>query len=138
MKLTNLKSILAITIFTAIFASCSSSPKEIPEDLTAQELIQKGQDAFERRKYKESLRYYNTVIERHSNATTQYLEANYEIGHLFMKQKKYDQAKTVFEQLISYYDNSIPGSLPGAYYKLAQNEMEKIKEKQASKEEEDL
>ncbi len=129
MKRTTIKKILIIALFAAIFASCSSVPKEIPEDLTAQELIQKGQTEFEKGHYTASLMYYNAVTERFADTPAVYLEASYEIGHLYMKQKKYDKAEVILQEILDVYANAQPGALPGAYNKLAQLEMDKIKEK---------
>ena len=80
----------------AFFTSCSSIPKEIPEDLTAQELIQKGQNEFENGRYKASFCYYNAVTERFMDNPAVYAEATYEIGHLFMKQKNMTRQKLFF------------------------------------------
>lgn len=129
MKVTSFKTLFLITIVSLFFAACSSLPKEIPEDLTAQELIQKGQLAFENGHYKESLLYYNTVVERYSDSPDVYLEAKYEIGHLYMKQKKYNAAETVFQEILDIYAVAQPGTLPGAYLKLSQIGMDKIAEK---------
>ncbi len=127
MKNTLLKSIFIIALCSAIFTACSSTPTEIPQELTAQELIQKGQAEFENGRYKSSLRYYNAVTERYADVPAVYLEATYEIGHLFMRQKKYDKAEPIFQEIIQVYENAQPGSLPGSYRKLAQLELDKIK-----------
>ena len=132
MKLTSIKKIFIAIALPALFASCSSTPKEIPEDLTAQELIQKGQTEFENGRYKASLRYYNAVTERFAGEPAVYVEATYEIGHLFMKQKKYDKAEAVFQDLIDLYAAAQPGTLPGSYRKLSELEMEKIKAKKSN------
>lgn len=129
MKHTSLKSIFIIALCSAFFVACSTVPKEIPEDLTAQELIQKGQAEFENGHYKASLAYYTAVTERYADAPAVYLEASYEIGHLYMKQKKYEKAKIVFQEILDLYALAQPGTLPGAYNKLSQIEMEKINEK---------
>ena len=129
MKVTIFKSMLIAALFSAFFVACSSVPAEIPEDLTAQELIQKGQDSFERRNYKAALRYYNAVTERYADSPAVYAEASYEIGHLFMKQKKYAQAEEVLQGLLDLYVAAAPGTMPGAYQKLAQLEIDKINEK---------
>ena len=76
MKLTSIKKIFIAIALPALFASCSSTPKEIPEDLTAQELIQKGQTEFENGRYKASLRYYNAVTERFAGEPAVYVEAD--------------------------------------------------------------
>lgn len=129
MNSTALKSIFLFSFFSFVFLSCSTVPKEIPEELTAQELIQKGQNEFESGRYKASLAYYNAVTERYAEYPAIYLEASYEIGHLYMKQKKYDKAEAVFTEILDFYANSQPGTLPGSYQKLSQVEMQKLQEK---------
>jgi len=44
-----------------------------------------------------------------------------------MKQKKYNLAKNIFNEIIEIYKNSTPGSLPAAYKKLSEIELAKIK-----------
>lgn len=127
---TSIKKFIYILSFAAIsisvFSSCASN-KPIPEDLTAQELIQNGQNHFERGHYKEALRYYNAVTERYTDSLPLYVEASYEIAHLFMKQKKYNLAQPILQEIVDLYKNVAPGELPGAYQKLAQLELNKIK-----------
>ncbi len=121
-----IKTSLTAFIFAAAFVSCSSSPKEIPMELTAQELIQKGQDAFESGRYKESLSYYLAITERYTDSLPVYVEASYEIGHLYMKQKKYNLAEPIFQEILLIYERVTPGEIPSAYLKLAQLELKKI------------
>ena len=129
MKRTTIKKIFIIALFAGFFASCSTVPKEIPMELSAQELIQKGQAEFENGHYKASLMYYNAVTERYAEDPAVYIEATYEIGHLYLRQKKYDKAEVVLQEILDIYANAQPGTLPGAYNKLAQISMDKIKEK---------
>lgn len=109
-------------------ASCKSTPVIITDDMTAQELIQKGQDAYQKGKYKNSQKYYQAVIDRYGTDVSLYVEAQYEIGHLYMKQKKYKQAEPYFQEIKEIFANSIPGTLPAAYNKLADIEIAKIPE----------
>ena len=46
-----------------------------------------------------------------------------------MRQKKYDTAEVIFQELIDLYAAAQPGSMPGSYQKLAQLQMAKINEK---------
>lgn len=116
-----------ISIITAtVLTACASVPKEIPESLTAQELIQKGQDNFEIANYAAALCYYNAVTERYSDVLPVYIEASYEIGHIYMKQKDYQKASVIFDEIIGIYSQTAPGVLPGAYEKLARLEKAKI------------
>ncbi len=139
-KLAAMKKITKNTIASIIFASslamlasCASSQLEIPEELTAQELIQKGQNRFESKDYKNALRYYNAVTERYADSLPVYVEASYEIGHIYMKQKKYEQASAVFNEIIGIYSKTTPGEAPGAYEKLSKLELAKIPESDETK-----
>ena len=122
------KNIVSVIIASslAFLASCASNQAEIPVELTAQELIQKGQDRFESKDYKNALRYYNAVTERYADSLPVYVEASYEIGHIYMKQKKYEQASAVFNEIIDIYSKTNPGEAPGAYEKLSKLELAKI------------
>lgn len=128
MKRSTFKSIFIIALCSAFFAACSTVPKDIPMELSPQELIQKGQAEFESGHYQASLAYYNAVTERYANEPAVYIEASYEIGHLYLRQKKYDKAEVVLQEILDIYANAQPGTLPGAYRKLAQVSMDKINE----------
>ena len=128
MKHSIIKNITILTFFALACFGCASN-EQIPNDLTAQQLIQQGQTAFEHSDYKLSLRYYNAVLERFPDDRAVCTESKYEIGHLYMKQKKYEAAKPIFQELLDLYANTLPGELPPAYQKLAQIEMEKIEKR---------
>jgi len=117
---------LIFSIFVFSVVSCASNDV-IPNDLTAKQLIQKGQDAFDNNKYKLSLRYFNTALERFGETDIQtFIEAKYEIGHIYMKQKKYNEAKVIFNEIVYLYSKTFVGQIPGAYLKLAKIELAKI------------
>ena len=118
---------VVLTVFSFAFASCSSTDA-IPDDLTARQLIQRGQDSFESKNYKSALQYYDAAVERYGSDASVYVEAKYEMGHIYLKQKKYSYAKGIFDELVDLYSNVLPGQLPGAYYKLAQIGLSKIPE----------
>lgn len=108
-------------------SACASSKTIVPEDLSAKQLIQGGQGYFEDGKYSVSLKYYAAAIERYGNTNPEiYVEAMYETGHIYMKQKKYDAAKNVFSDVVELYSMTMPGQLPGAYQKLAQIGLDRI------------
>ena len=121
---------LAASALIFSVSSCTSVPEEIPE-MTSQELIQHGQSCFESANYKGALTYFNTAIERFNDWPNVYIEARYEIGHVYMKQKKYTQAEPIFNELLELYKNSTPGTYPAAYRKLAEIELAKIPHKTA-------
>ena len=106
--------------------SCKSAPVVIDETMTTQELIQKGQDAYQEGKYKMALTYYQAVIDKPEITPANYIEARYEIGHLYMKKKNYKAARPIFEEIQELFRNTMPGILPAAYNKLAEMERAKI------------
>ena len=120
-----LSACLALSAFTTF--SCSSN-KPIPDDMTAKELIQRGQEAYEKSRNKEALRYFNAVVDRYGSDPALYIEARYEIGHLYMKKKDYGAAVPVLEEIQSLYTHYPVGTFPAAYQKLANLELAKVPE----------
>ena len=82
---------IVITLLSSIFISCASVP-EIPADAGSTQLIQLGQDALSNSNYKAAETYYKAVIQRYGMDTSIYIEASYELGHMYIKQKKYEKA----------------------------------------------
>lgn len=111
----------------AVFISCASL-KEIPEDKSAAQIIQMGQNAVSVTDYKSALLCYSTTIERFGTDPSIYAEARYEMGNVYLKQKKYDKAYGVFKELLDLY--ALNGSIfPPAYKKLSQICIKQIPEK---------
>lgn len=125
MKNTTLFFYMIFALVVVLSVSCHTV-KDIPEDLSAEQLIQLGQNAYGSANYKNAERYYKTVIVRYGADTSIYVEARYELGHLYIKQRKYDEAYASFKEILDIYATATPGTLPGAYNKLAQLEMAKI------------
>jgi len=130
-------SLILLTSAAFILGSCASKP-QIEDSITAPELIQRGQSEFESSNYENALYYYNTAVDRFGDNGAVYVEARYEIGHIFMKQKKYSDAVPVFDEIIMIFDKVPYGSLPAAYKKLSQLELEKIPETELTKIRENL
>lgn len=115
-------------LIAMILFSCNSVPDEIPEDLDARQLIQLGQDNYDAGKYAASEMYFNAVLERYGSDAKHYIEATYELGHLYMKQKRYENAIANFNEILEIYEN-VPAGIPGAYKRLSQIGLEKIPQK---------
>ena len=125
-----MKKITVIALTSAVcgallFTSCRTV-KDIPEDLTSTQLIQLGQNAYGSAQYKNAETYYRTVIARYGIDSSVYVEARYELGHLYLKQKKYAAAYASFKEILDMYASTTPGVLPGAYNKLAEIGMQRI------------
>lgn len=107
----------AVIVISSIFISCATVT-EVPQDKSAAQIIQMGQNAVSASDYKSALVCYNTVLQRYGSDASVYAEATYETGHVYLKQKKYAEAYETFTKLLSIYEFS-PGALPPAYKKLA-------------------
>ena len=125
-KITLLICTIALTGAAAFTAVSCRTVKDIPEDLTAPQLLQRGQSCLDHADYKSAEVYYKTTIDRYGDDTNIYIEAKYELAHLYMKRKKYEKARTALDEILDIYNNAPSGSLPAAYKKLAQIEMAKI------------
>ena len=121
------KILFVTTIFLAVIfvVSCASIPKEIPLELSAKELNQKAQEYTASEKYAGAEVYYKTLIQRYGMDTSVLIPAEFELAHVYIKQKKYDKAKPLLEKVLSYYEVDAT-NLPREYKKLAQIDLNKI------------
>jgi outer membrane protein assembly factor BamD (BamD/ComL family) len=105
--------IFPVLVFVPLlFAACSSGPVVIPDDITAAELIQRGQEASDRNRYVVSLQYYEAIRERFPNDLVNVCAAEYEIAFIHYKQKKYTEAKDEFTDLLARYEDPDEELLP--------------------------
>ena len=107
-----------LTLITlSLFTSCTKL-KDIPEDKTSAQIIQMGQNAVAESDYKAAKYCYQTAINRFGTDANVFAEAKYELGHVYLKQRKYDQAYETFNELLELYDYNA-AILPPAYKKLS-------------------
>lgn len=119
--------IAALITIALTFFSCKTL-KEIPEDKTSAQIIQMGQNYVGVGDYKSAEFCYNTVIERYGSDSLIYVEGKYELGRVYLAQRKYDKAYSVFNELLDIYDSSYGMMLPGAYKKLCNISISQIPE----------
>ena len=106
----------ALFAVSMLFFSCRTL-KEIPEDKTSAQIIQMGQNYVSYSDYKSAEFCYETVIDRYGTDPAIYVEARYELGRIYLAQKKYDKAYATFNEVLTIYD-SYAAVLPGSYKKL--------------------
>ena len=121
-----MSAVFCALLFT--FVSCMST-KEIPDDLSAPQLLQKGQVALDGADYKTAERYFLKTIEQYGEDTNTYIEAKYELAHLYIQTRDYTKAYNALDEILELYSYASYGQLPAAYKKLAQIEMDKIPER---------
>ena len=124
-KISLILSIFVLVAAALTFTSCQSV-KDIPQDLTAPQLLQRGQSYADNADYKNAEACYLATIDRYGDNTDTYIEAKYELAHLYIKKRNYEKARPVLEEILELYDYATVGTLPAAYKKLAQMDLEKI------------
>ena len=120
--------IAALLLTATLMFSCATNPAAIPEDMTPEELIQRGQEASDKNRYKVSLQYYAAIIERFPFDVDSILAAEYETAFIHYKQKKYDVAKVEFNQIIERYNTPDEALLPPSFKILSGKILGKINE----------
>ena len=120
--------ILPALLFQAFFFSCSTVP-EIPENASATQLIQYGQDAIDLGNYSLAETYYLTTIKRYGMDTTTYIEARYELGRLYLKKEKWNKAFLQFKESLDIDDSVEIGTYPPSFQKLSKLSINQIPEK---------
>lgn len=117
----------ALLAATMLLLSCRTI-KEIPDNKTSAQIIQMGQNSASVSDYKSAEFCYKTVIERYGTDPAIYVEAKYELAHTYLKQKKYDKAYPIYNEILDLYDG-YSAILPGAYKRLCKIGLESIPEK---------
>lgn len=117
-----------ILFFIFFFFSCASVPKEenVPHDMEVIDLVQKAQEAFEINNYRGAKKWYEIVVKRFGDDLPTRIEAEYEIAHILVKQKKWKDAYKMLISLINIYESENGMKMPPEFYKLAKMDYEKV------------
>lgn len=118
------KILILLPILATFFISCKTI-KEIPQEKSAAQIIQMGQNFATLGDYKSAEICYKEALIRFYADPQIFAEAKYELGAVYLKQKKYDSAFNEFSQLLTIYDEN-PAIYPSAYKKLANIGLSKI------------
>ena len=116
----------ALITIALTFFSCRIL-KEIPEHKTSAQIIQMGQNYAALSDYQSAEFCYNTVISRYGSDPSVYVESKYELGRLYLTQRKYEKAYRIFTEILEIYDD-YGMLLPGAYKKLCNISISQIPE----------
>ena len=116
----------ACALAAALFVNSCVSRPEIAENATVMEIVQKGQEATDRDRYRLAVYYYGTILERFPADISAVCGAEYEIAFIHYKQKKYSTAKTEFEALLARYGQEDSELLPQEYKILSNIVLKKI------------
>jgi len=118
----------AVLLLAAFGCASVPDPSKIPMELTVAELSQRGQAQLDDYNYKAAEVYYEAIIQRYGTDLGALTAAEFEIAHIRIKQKKWDQAKPMLEAIIARYDETGGAGLPPEYLTLARNDLLSIPE----------
>jgi outer membrane protein assembly factor BamD (BamD/ComL family) len=119
----------ALLLCVLVIAGCGSGPAVLSDTVTPAELVQRAQEASDRNRYKQSLRYYEAILERFPTNNDYVCAAEYEIAFIHYKQKKYVLAESEFNDLLVRYETPDAELLPQQYRILADIVIAKINER---------
>ncbi|MDR2151140.1 MAG: hypothetical protein LBO67_10140 [Spirochaetaceae bacterium] len=124
---------IASVIVVLVFAGCGAG-KIIAVDtsLSDAELIQRGQEAFDLKRYRQAIQYYTAVLERSDPYSESFFAAEYEVAFVHYKMKDYKTAQTKLEEILANYENTESELYPAQYRILSRILLESIAEKTKS------
>ena len=92
-------------IFVGLLVACATAPDSIPENLSAEEIFQRAQEAVvDRNDYATALLYYQTFLQRYPDDLQRVVEAEYEIAFVHYKMKDPSTAERLFRELLERYE----------------------------------
>jgi hypothetical protein len=111
--------------------SCESVPlaEDVPADLSSAELIQLAQTSYDKGRVATAELYYNVLIARFYDVLPVRLSGEFEIAHIKIKQKKWEEAISLLTLVNSYYEGENGYALPPEYSKLVALDMKKVPKK---------
>ena len=127
-RLTATALLLAAAFASIAITGCSSvpDPATIPPETSVAELSQRGQSALDENNYKAAEVYYQIIIDRFGGTPEAVVSAEFEIAHIRIKQKKWNDAKGRLEAIIERYETTGGAGLPPEFLVLARNDYKKI------------
>jgi len=93
------------------------------------EIIQRGQEALDRNNYKVAIQYYEALHERNPDNIDLIITAEYHIGNIHYKQKKYSLARDELNAVLEHYNTPDEILLPQHFKRLAQIVLKSMDEK---------
>ncbi|MEL3908126.1 MAG: hypothetical protein P1P64_03830 [Treponemataceae bacterium] len=115
--------------------SCAHVPKseEVPLDLGYEEIIVLAQRESDANNHRGAKAYYQIMIERFGTDANVLNIGEFEIAHILIKQKKYEQARVLLNQVLARFEGAGSAMLKPEYKKLAEIDLKKIEERTPKK-----
>jgi len=115
----------------AAFFLSSCATRVIPYGLGPEELIQRGQEASDRNRFRHALQYYQAVLERHPGNSDSVVAAEYEIAFIHYRQRNMYLAREGMNAILERFDAPGGDMLPEKFRVLARMILGRIDEHEA-------
>ncbi len=131
--------VLAGLICVLGITSCGSLPTEktVAPNLTPIEIKQLAQEEMDNGSRRNALAYYEILLNRYGSDMSVRSAAEFEIAHIYIKQRKWKKADELLEKIIKRYESAGGAGLVPKYYVLAKKDYEKTQAKIGKKKKED-
>lgn len=100
-----LRFLLTFVVVFSIISCASSLEKELLNEPNTTIAMLKVRKLTFSQQYKLAEKLYKLLREKHLENTSLQVEIDYEIAFLYIKQKKYEKAKPLFENIINRYES---------------------------------
>lgn len=99
------------SLVAVLFFSCASSPAPVPQDASAQKIIQLAQERYDAYDLNGANYYYQILLDRFGSDPNYQLNAKYEMAFIEYKKGQKDKALTAFKEIVARYDQPDASSL---------------------------
>lgn len=121
--------VIICTVFL-FFSACKTVPVEVDKNISQAELFQQAQTALDNSNYKAAEFYYEQALILFKDDISAIVTAEYELAHMYVKQKKCKEAVPLLEKILTYYDDdSLASQLPAKYKKLVMINLKQCEKK---------
>ena len=103
--------ILMFSLVAILFFSCASSPPVVPQDTSAQKIIQLAQERYDAYDLNGANYYYQILLDRYGSDPNYMLNAKYEMAFIEYKKGNKDKALAAFKEILARYDESDASNL---------------------------
>jgi hypothetical protein len=125
-----MKRILLAVAAAALLASCAGAPPVIPPEASAQEIVQRAQEAADRYAWEAAVTWYQALLDRFGTDPAYLCAGEYEIALIRSKQGRWQESKDLLDRLLARYaDPSLAPALPPRYKILALKVLPTVEEK---------
>ncbi len=110
--------------------SCGTLPTEesVDPNLTPIEIKQLAQEEMDKGSKRNALAYYEILLNRYGSDMSVRSAAEFEIAHIYIKQKKWEDANALLKKIITRYESAGGAGLVPKYYVLAKKDYAKTQE----------